>query len=626
MTNEIIAKIVSTLLDADQKYHNGIQSPLTDEQYDQMKYTLRSIDPKNAYLKKVGAAPLGTKAKHKYRLGSLDKITTPAELFTWITAFGKIVPAVVIQDKLDGSSIGLYYESGFFVKAITRGDGLEGEDVTENIRRAKGFIAEIPNFTGMIRCEALLTLDTWTAMKNPGANPRNTAAGLVRKSGGDSDLLSLYAIDCETKNPTWTTELEKIQFLQANKFLVPRFASYTFVKDIQKHYDDTLAIRSTLSYEIDAIVIKINDLAYHEDHGFANPNWAVAYKFPSDKKHTILRDIEWTVGSDAQLTPNAQFDNVSINGVNINCASLHNWDNVTALGLSLGDTIEVIRANDVIPQVTSKLIASGKPPIGTPDCPHCHVKAVYISPHMYCPNNNCQGKAKKILLNFFKKTDMMGFGESTVDTLVNNGIVEISDLVTKKIDWRGLFGTKIGVKLMKEFDSNARVLTVSKFLGSLGIYGIGRREIDNIVTTLKIPNLSAFAKVTPKELLTVKGIGPTMVRTLLLGLIEKQDTINAYIDAFYDYVGYVNSSPATTAPTTNIIVCFTGKGPQSREILSADALKRGFAIRDDITSDLTHLVASDHTTGKALKAANKNKTTRKNNPIQVISYNDYLKL
>lgn len=313
------------------------------------------------------------KVKHKVPMGSLNKAQPQQdaqgnqdhqELRSWLNSLGVLGivtgPRFVWSDKCDGISIALYYTDGELVQAVTRGDGEEGEDITTNVLKMKGIVRKIKGYDGFIRGEIVLRKSDWKAHFPTYANPRNAASGIAkRQSGGGQEHLTVLHYQMIRFNGTpIPSKYHEFKVLVALGAAVPSWGTANSLEEVEQVYLRYIAgDREALDYDIDGLVIEINDNDSRESFGSHNnrPKAAIAYKFPHDKKPTRLITIQWQVGNTGRVTPVAIFEPVKLAGATVSQASLHNVRRMEGLRLSEGCRILVSRRNDVIPMVEANL-------------------------------------------------------------------------------------------------------------------------------------------------------------------------------------------------------------------------------------------------------------------------------
>lgn len=349
-------------------YYYNSESKISDASFDEMTDELAKIDPSNVILSKVGA-PVGDddgwkKAKHDIPMGSLNKVSSKQAMDAWIDRYINDNDVFFIE-KIDGLSIEILYEDGKLISAISRGDGIWGDEISSNVRKMHGVKETLPLlFTGSLRGEIILTKENYRKHFSDKSNVRNTAAGVSRRLDGEgSEHLSIIFYQA-IGNVELETEMEQLSYLKENLGLTtPNYGAYEPSSNNAKEYIDSIyteyskSIREELDYEIDGLVIKINNLSKQDEQGITDnrPKGAIAYKFPHDMKETILRDVVWQVGNSGRIVPIAVFDEILLAGAMVERASLHNIGRIKELGILIGDKILVSRRNDVIPHIECKV-------------------------------------------------------------------------------------------------------------------------------------------------------------------------------------------------------------------------------------------------------------------------------
>ncbi|HUU89194.1 MAG TPA: hypothetical protein VMX17_15780 [Candidatus Glassbacteria bacterium] len=360
-----IDDLVKLYREASEAYYTG-EPIMPDSSFDRIQNILRELDPDHPVLKDIGADVHSnhlTKTAHLISMNSLSKVNTKEELKKWAEKIGGKVFAVT--EKFDGLSIELVYEEGKFKQAITRGNGVIGENVTSNIRHAQWVYPIVTGFSGSLRGEVIISkTDFENHFKDDGySNPRNAAAGFTRRKKRDQRLkyLQVKYFDCCCTNTKedFKTKEQQLIFMKSLGLKMPPYKVVS-IEEIFKLYDFYQETRrDSLNYEIDGLVCECNDLKIQDRLGVTDnrPKGMIAFKFPSKAKSTILRDVVWEVGKTGRLTPVGHFDKVHIGGVDIRKASLHNYANIQNLGLFIGCKILVSRRGDTIPYIEGKIDA-----------------------------------------------------------------------------------------------------------------------------------------------------------------------------------------------------------------------------------------------------------------------------
>lgn len=348
-----VKALVAQLKAACEAYYNTGTPTMTDDEYDTLVTQLKKADPANDFFKTLGApvSSLFKPVKHQIPMGSLDKVKDAEELKKW---WDKLpVKEVVVQWKYDGASISLEYKDSKLVRAVSRGDGITGEDVTENIRRSKYIPEELTQpFNGFIRGECILFKDDFTKFFPGGSNPRNVGNGAMRsKDGAGCEHLRVLAYDVEGTDSE--TEIGKLRFLKNNGFEVHLMQKLTTVDNVIKAHEEMAKVREKLAFEVDGIVIKCNDVDCTAAMGVSDgrPKAQRAFKFEALGAETVVTDIEWTVGHTGAVIPTFKVETRNIGGVNVSSVLMNNVGYCEAMDVAVGDHVLVVRAGDVIPHI-----------------------------------------------------------------------------------------------------------------------------------------------------------------------------------------------------------------------------------------------------------------------------------
>ena len=629
-----IDDLVKQLEAASAAYYGNGDSSLTDAEYDAMRDELENLDPNHAFLSVVGAPVDGsalTKVRHEMQMGSLKKIT-PDEgekaFNTWLKSVsGKAgdKPKIAVQPKKDGSSIAIVYKGGKFAQAITRGDGIEGEDVTHTVRKAQ----QVPMDLGVdidihVRGEVLLHISEWEKhLSADTKNPRNTAAGLVRRSDAtNAELLRFYAFDALILDGgsgddifgddlSFSTVEEQIGWLSARGFTAveTRIVAHNRVPDVVQQILDN---RENLDYEIDGAVIKLNDMEAQEalgEHG-GRPYWARAWKFPSMGGRSTILDVEWSIGTRGRMSPVAKIAPVEVGGVTITSVSLHNMDIIEGLGVHIGDEVEVIRANDVIPKIVRVLKqGSSRTPITIDRCPHTGATVKRDGPFLIktdwetCPHVN-----KHVISRYISKRNIMYLGDSALDKLVSAGKVgRIRDLyfLTMQDMVDSGVGEGMGRKILDEIKKSMQV-SIADLIGSLSIDLLGRSQAQNIVDE-GIGTLSQWRDLDEKQLATLPRFGATKASRIMAGLRDQWSVIEDLASFMEVEEGSMKQKKASGGAASGKLggksFCFTGTMSRPRKELEGLVSTNGGSVAS-VSGSLDYLVIADpsSTSSKAQKA------------------------
>lgn len=355
-----IETLVAELRQASEMYYNSDKTLMSDAEFDTKVRQLREVDPDNAFLKVVGAPPSQhlTKAKHKIPMGSLNNCSREGDKANpsyaeWHQKQGN--NAVCLMHKLDGSSIELIYQDGRLVQAITRGDGITGEDITRNAIKFKGVPRLVKGFSGSVRGEALLKIQSFADhFAGQAANPRNAANGTVRRSDGTgSEHINFIAYDVLPENQPLMYHHQKLELLAKLGFDVVWFRMCENADEVLALQQGIAGVRGNLNYEIDGLVAIVDDIEKFVLLGWRDnrPKGGIAFKFEAMEATTKLLGIKLSIGHTGAVIPTADLAPVQIGGVTVTSALLNNYEEIERLGLGIGDTVRITRRGDVIPKI-----------------------------------------------------------------------------------------------------------------------------------------------------------------------------------------------------------------------------------------------------------------------------------
>jgi len=504
---------------------------------------------------RVGGKPLEKFAKiqHSQPMLSFNDAFCEEDMRDWQERLEKLLPASKINQldffcelKIDGLAIELLYDQGVFKSGSTRGDGLIGEDVTQNLKTIEAIPLRISEPSAIVRGEAYVSKKDFAEInKNQEksglavyANPRNVAAGSIRQLDPKitaSRKLDFFAYDLITN--TIKTHQEKHEVLKSWGFKTNSFNRYCRnLNEVFAFYRRCQKIRENLLYEIDGIVVLVNDNQLFQELGVVGkaPRAGIAYKFELKQSTTVVEDIQVQIGRTGMITPVAHLKPVRIGGVVVTRATLHNEDEIQRLGLKIGDTVVVGRAGDVIPDVVKVLpeLRTGKERIFRMPkrCPSCDSNLLKPENEVIwrCPNNNCFARRQENLYHFVSRPafDIVGLGPKTIDRFLEEGLITtLADLFElKKEDLIGLagFAEKKADNIVKAINSRKEV-SLGRFLYALGIRNVGEetsRDLANYFGTLeKIKD----ANLTDLE--QIQDVGPVVAQSIHQWLKEKNNLL-----------------------------------------------------------------------------------------------------
>ncbi|HWP60523.1 MAG TPA: NAD-dependent DNA ligase LigA [Candidatus Acidoferrales bacterium] len=545
-----------------------LDSPLiTDAEYDQLFRKLVELEKKHpeyaspdSPTQKVGAPPLEKfrTVRHTLPMLSLNNVTTQDEVREFddrIRRFLKIPHPIeyAVEPKIDGVAVELTYENGRFVQGSTRGDGINGEDITLNLRTIRSLALtlrpghkEVPQRLE-VRGEVFLPLEAFRKLNREReeegkplfANPRNAAAGSLKQL--DSSITAKRPLDIffhgagQVIGAEFKTHLEFLASLREWGLKpVPFARPCQSLEEIFRYYDEMEGKRDALPYEIDGLVIKVNhyDLQRRLGEIARSPRWAVAYKFKPRQAITRILDIRPNVGRTGVLTPTASMEPVSLGGVIVRNASLHNMDEIERKDIRIGDTVVLERAGDVIPyvvRVVKEKRTGSERKFRMPDhCPVCGA-AVYREEGEVayrCVGVACPAKLKESLKFFASRgaMDIEGLGEKLIDQLVDRGLVkDFADLYRlKKEDLVRLerMGEKSAQNLITAIERR-KTPSLSQFLTALGIRHVGEATAKELAA--HFGTLEAVMNASEEELMEVRDIGPEVARSIARFMAQKEN-------------------------------------------------------------------------------------------------------
>ena len=544
---------VKELVDLINKYnyeYYALDNPtVTDREYDRLMQELMALETKHPEWKlpdspteKVGGFVIDKfdKVEHKVPMFSLSNVFNEEEVRNFCTKITEEFKDAefVCELKIDGLAISLEYENGILQRALTRGNGIIGEDVTHNVKTIKSIPLKLKsNIDITIRGEVYMRKEVFNKLNEKRKeenlslfqNPRNAAAGSLRQL--DSKITSERKLDAflyHLPNSGLLTHYESLEFIKNLGLIVnPNIKLCKTVDEVIEYIEKWTLKRDELPYEIDGIVIKLNNIKEQEELGFTAkyPKWATAYKFPAMMVETKLLDIKFTVGRTGMITPNAILSPVKLAGSTVKRATLHNKENIEKKDIRINDYVFIRKAGDVIPEVV-KVDLEKRENVKDfkmiENCPICGTKLVkkedYVD--LMCPNDNCPARNIEKLIHFVSRNAMNieGLGERIIEDFYNFGFIrsflDIYKLKEKReelIELEGFADKKVDNLLASiEESKNA---TLDRFLFALGIPGIGQRTAKTLVDTYN--DIDRFKNLTEEELLEITDIGPILASNII---------------------------------------------------------------------------------------------------------------
>ena len=552
------AKARAAALTAEIERHNHayyvLDAPtISDLDFDALMRELKALEAEYPELvtpqsptQHVGGAPVSQfeKVTHTVQMGSLRDVFSFAEVEAFVAdCRAQGVDAFTVEPKIDGLSVSLLYENGVLTCGSTRGDGFVGEDVTGNLKTIRTIplaLADAPALLE-VRGEVYMSQASFRALveqqelqdEKPAKNPRNAAAGSLRQKNAAvtaARQLDIFVFNVQQQSGApFSTHADSIDRLQALGFPVIPYRICSSYSEIEAEITRIGETRSTFGFDIDGVVIKVNDLQARERLGATTkvPKWAVAYKFPPEEKETTLLSIEVNVGRTGAITPVAVFEPISLAGTSVSRAVLHNQQFITEKDIRIGDTIVVRKAGEIIPEVLRSVrhAADALPYVLPATCPVCGAPSVRDAEEsaLRCPNTDCPAQLLKNMIHFASKGAMNidGLGPAIVEALVQEGLLtSVADLYTLTMEQLltvERFAEKSAQNLLAAIDAS-RQAPLDRLIFALGIRGIGQRAATLLCR--QFPSMDAILHVTAEQIACIDGFGEIMAESVVQAFQE----------------------------------------------------------------------------------------------------------
>jgi DNA ligase (NAD+) len=597
-------------------YYNG-QPEISDADFDELWDELFRLDPGNEIFTVVGsdAADGWPKARHLIPMGSQEKASNPEDFLAWCAKIGH--PEYLVQYKLDGASLELQYEGGRLARAVTRGDGEIGDDITPNAARMVGVVSRLPaDFTGGVRGEVLMFHNVHDAKYADKANCRNAANGLMkRKDGSGSEDLHVICYDAlgsvpdgsdlfggQRKAP-FDDEIGKLAWLRRMGFETSPQETFSAPEEIVDYRARVMDRRPDLSYDIDGLVVKGRAID-PEDMARARPEKQIAFKFSLEEAISTLREVEWSE-SGASYTPIGIVDPVRLAGTTVQRASLVNTNLINAMGLKIGSRVIMTKRGEIIPKIEGLVdTPPGAKAIDVPYRCSCGETLVDEGTRLYCPNPGCPKKLRHRIEKWLSVLDVRDFGSVIVGKLLGSGRVKsIADLYALEAEELALYdrmGETLAKKILRNLAAKDET-SLARFVAGFDIEGIGELFAQKAVAA-GFDSLEKLRAAKPEELAVIDGLGEITAKTIVEGLASVGPEMDALLAT-----GAVRILPPTdSGPLAGKSFCFTGE-LASMKRPDAEALVRslGGQPKSSVTKGLSYLVTNDPTSGseKNKKAA-----------------------
>lgn len=652
-------KIADILRKASKAYYNTDQIIITDQEFDNLRSYLRSISPNHPFFNEVGA-PVGHRDEIDLIgfMGSQLKVKTEKEAKEWFDTYNQ--PELIVSDKMDGSSVEVVFIDGKLTRVVTRGNGKKGLAITKNALLWTGLPHNIKAKGQLVvRGEAQLSVSNWKTYYSKTANPRNAGNGIVicDKESNRNRHISFNAFDITHSEVIFKKQSYKFKILKELGFNVVRWFRCKTWHDLIECRKQYIANRSKLDFEIDGMILAIEDLEVQKNAGFADggtrPKGQRAFKFDTDRGVTTVTDIELTVGSTGKIVPTAVLNPIRLAGTTVTHCLLNNFDYIKNLGVNIGSKVLIEKAGDIIPHCIAVLNIQYK-------CSKCGFLSDYLGQENHdCDNktllavdadyyqppnvwrskngndyelikegsdwkivdNNCDELVFVRIKAWINKLGIKQLGDSALTALIDSGMVkEIPDLYSLDVNkiselsiGNGVIGSNAN-KIITEINKT-RVLTIDNFIGSLSIKHLGRSRASLLIEK-GFNSIDSYFKAN-----TASFVGMPCSDTGTYGIDVANEIYNSLqnrkliIEKLSNIIQISSQNNITkNGKLSGMILCFTGCRPSNslQEMLE----KEGATIKSSATKDLTHLVCKDkHTTSNKAKKA-------KNNGAEIIEMID----
>ena len=613
------------------------EAEISDEEFDMLWDELKILDPENPILKKIGSDIQENsqtensysggnfeKATHLIPMGSQEKAADPNAFLSWTKKVK--FSEYIVEYKLDGASLELQYENGKFVKGVTRGNGIIGDDITANVLKMKGLVKELKiktdelslfdeellPFTGGIRGEVIMSHEVHQKYFSDKANCRNAANGLMKRKDGDgSEHLQIicydaFFTDTSSYDYPFKDEVEKMKWLEKIGFTTSPLKICKSPEEVIEYRATVMETRKSISYDIDGLVIKGKKIDLI-DAKRNRPEKQIAFKFSLEEAISILRDVIWSE-SGATYTPIGIFDTVELAGTKVKRASLVNTNTIKSLDVKIGSHVVVTKRGEIIPKIErvikhdeEKTIEIEIPSL----CSVCGTKLIDEGTRLYCPNKNCTKKLYHQIEKWINVLDIRDFGIALLKWVLDNkkinSISDIyklteDDIIEFFLNEESLANAKesLGAKKVIASIKNHTEISLSTFIAGFDIEGIGELSVDKLVNA-GFDSLEKLINATEEELASVNGFGEILAATLKEGLKENSEEILHLINS--KSIKIKSNKDGIFAGKT---FCFTGELFTMKRADAESLVKSlGGTTKSSVVKDLSYLVTNDTSSGSS---------------------------
>ncbi len=632
------------------KYYVEDNPELEDWEYDKLFRELKDLEeqhpeliiPESPTQRVGGISEKFAQVQHKNRLYSLDNSNNSDELKQWYSRVLKEVGTpkasqlsllgdnyedveLVSELKIDGLAVSLTYKNGKFVQGLTRGDGVIGEDITNNLKTIKAIPLKLfEDIDVEVRGEIYMPVSSFDKLnkiqiennQKTFANPRNAAAGSIRQLDpnitASRDLsIFIYAAIFD-KGLTVLTHSDALDKCKKLGFKVNKYRKCKNINEVIEFCSEMSEYRKTLDYATDGVVVKVNSVAMQNELGYTSraPKWATAFKFPPEEVWSDLLDVEFSVGRTGIVTPVAILKPVNLSGSVVSRASMYNFDEIGRLDISIGDEVLIKKAAEIIPKVVRARKTSNSKPLNLPQfCPSCGAKLIEIDGEVgiYCPNKeHCPAQIKGRIEYFVSKAamDIDGFGDSIIEKLIEKEYIyspqDIYKLTYEELLTIDLIKDKSANNLLNAIEESKDV-TLSKFINALGIRFVGKESSDILAQSFK--NIDELKKATYDDLSAIDGIGEKMAKSIIdffansknIQMIDEMISLGVKIKNKYSNADLLRLKGQSFVITGTL-------DTMSRDYAQAKLKELGAKTPSSVSKNIDYVVVGENPGSKATKA------------------------
>ena len=604
-------------------YYDG-EAEISDGEFDLLWDELKSLAPDSPVIGGVGGGSDAAhtvdgfpKARHLIPMGSQDKAANPEEFRAWAEKQG--AAEFLVQYKLDGASLELQYQKGRLTRAITRGDGVIGDDITPNARRMAGAPEKLDTpFSGGVRGEVVMTREIWRAKYASKANCRNAANGIMRrKDGAGCEDLCLIAYDAAASGDDayFADEAKKIEWLRERGFTVTETKICAGAEEVVAYREEVARARDRLPIDIDGLVVK-NPVIDMADLRRARPEKQIAFKFELETAFSVLRQVEWSE-SGATYTPIGVIEPARIAGTTVQRANLNNPGMIRALGLKIGSAVRVVKRGEIIPKIEGLAPEGAVPEAALSEtalreiefpvrCAVCGADLVDVGTRLYCPNAACPKRLLHRLEKWVGVLDIRELGEKLLRQLFEKGrarrIPDLYTLTAHELAEYERMGETSAAKVIRHIRAR-RELSLAVFVAGFDLEGIAETTMEKVAAA-GFNTLEKLRRASVEDLAAVYGLGEITATVLADGLVETAAEMDEVLSS--GVISVAAPPPEDSQSLRGFSFCFTGELASMKRGEAEEKIKAlGASAKASVVKDLSYLVANDPSSGSS-----KNKKAR----------------